>query len=125
MLAHNAAAEHGGSVETVRLTLDAVNERQIAVTALAVAKAMFLTATLTIRGRIAVDDDFNIRLSNTECTGDGMLANLAAAQLRPRLAALEGSVFSIRKILPAGLHPTNVTLTGGPSLRVFARFGVK
>lgn len=124
-LAHNAAAEHGGSVEAVRLTLDADDPREIAVTAVAVAKAMFLTATLTIRGRIEVDDDFNIRLSGTSCTGDGMLANLAAAQLRPRLAMLEGRAFSLRKILPAGLHPMNVTLTGGPSLRVVAVFGAK
>ena len=124
-LAHDAAAVHGASVEAVRLTLDTENERAIAVTAVAVAKAMFLTATLTIRGRIAMDDDFNIALHDTTCTGDGMLANLAAAQLRPRLADIAGRPFSIRALLPAGLQPVNVTLSGGASLRVCAVFGGK
>lgn len=124
-LAHDAAAEHGASVEAVRLTLDTENERAIAVTAVAVAKAMFLTATLTIRGRIAMDDDFNIGLRDTTCTGDGMLANLAAAQLRPRLADIAGRPFSIRALLPAGLQPVSVTLSGGASLRVCAMFGAK
>ena len=124
-LAHAAAAGHGASVESVRLTLETESVRAITVTAVAVAKAMFLTATLTIRGRIAMDDDFNLRLSGTACTGDGMLANLAAAQLRPRLTELEGRTFSLRTILPAGLPPVNVTLAGGASLRVCATFGGK
>lgn len=124
-LAHDAAAEHGASVETVRLTLETKSVREIAVTAVAVAKAMFLTANLTIRGRIAMDEDFNLRLSGITCKGDGMLANLAAAQLRPRLAELEGRAFSLRQILPAGLRPLNVTLAGGASLRVCAMFGAK
>ena len=46
-LAHSAAAAHGAEVKSVQLTLDAENPRTIAVTAVAVAKAMFLTATLT------------------------------------------------------------------------------
>ena len=124
-LAHDAAAEHGASVEAVRLTLETESPRQIAVTAVAVARAMFLKATLTIRGRIAMDDDFNIRLRDATCTGDGMLANLAAAQLRPRLAEIGERAFSIRAWLPAGLHPVNVTMAGGASLRVFAVFGGK
>ncbi len=122
-LARDAAAEHGASVESVRLTLESESTRQIAVTGVAVAKAMFLTVSLTIRGRIALDDDFNMRLIDATCTGDGMLANLAAARLRPRLKEIEGRPFSMRTFLPAGLHPVNVTLSGGSSLRIGAAFG--
>ena len=124
-LAHDAAAEHGAEVKSVRLTLDAENPHTIAVTAIAVAKAMFFTATLTIRGRITMDADFNLRLSDAACTGDGMLANLAAAQLRPRIAELEKRTFSIRPLLPAGLTPKEVSLSGGSALRIFARFGAR
>lgn len=122
-LARDAASKHGAEVQSVRLTLDAESPRQVAVTAIAVAKAMFFTATLTIRGRIALDDEFNLRLSEATCTGDGMLANLAAAQLRPRLAELEGREFSLRTFLPAGLHVTGIELTGGAALRIRATFG--
>jgi hypothetical protein len=122
-LARDAASKHGAEVESVRLTLEAENPRQIAVTAIAVAKAMFFTATLTIRGRIALDGDSNLRLRESSCTGDGMIANLAAAQLRPRLAELEGRVFSLRSLLPAGLHPTDVVLDGGAALQIHATIG--
>jgi hypothetical protein len=122
-LARDAASKHGAEVESVRLTLGAENPRQIAVTAVAVAKAMFFTATLTIRGRIAIDDDINLQLSESACTGDGMIANLAAAQLRPRLAELEQRVFPIRSFLPAGLHPAEVVLTGGKALGIRATIG--
>jgi hypothetical protein len=122
-LARDAASKHGAEVESVRLTLEAENPRQIAVTAIAVAKAMFFTATLTIRGRIALDGEFNLRLSESACTGDGMIANLAAAQLRPRLAELERRVFSIRAFLPAGIQLSDVALSGGTALQIRATIG--
>ena len=121
-LARDAASKHGAEVESVRLTLAAESPRRIAVTAVAIAKAMFFTATLTIRGRIEVDGDFNLRLSEATCTGDGMVANLAAAQLRPRIAALEGRAFPIRPLLPAGVRPADVVLTCGTALQIRATF---
>ena len=124
-LARDAASAQGAEVESVRLTLDAESPRRIAVTAVAVAKAMFFTATLTIRGRIGMDAEFNVRLSDATCKGDGMIANLAAAQLRPRLVELEARTFSIRSFLPSGLQPGDVTLTGGAALRILATFGGK
>jgi len=122
-LARDAASEHGAEVESVRLTLTAESARCIAVSAVAVAKAMFFTATLTIRGRITLDENFVLRLRDATCTGDGMIANLAAAQLRPRIAALEGRAFPIRALLPEGLQPSEVVLSGGAALRIRATFG--
>ena len=122
-LARDAAAGHGAEVKSVQLTLAAESPRAISVTAIAVAKAMFFTATLTIRGRIAMDEDFNLRLSDATCTGDGMIANLAAAQLRPRLAELAARTFSLRAFLPAGLQPAEVVLSAGAALRISAAFG--
>ena len=124
-LARDAAAKHGAEVESVRVTLDAESPRAISVTAVAVAKAMFFKATLTIRGRIALDEELKLRLSGATCTGDGMIANLAAAQLRPRIAEWEGRTFSIRGMLPAGLQPTDIALSGGDALRIRATIGVK
>ncbi len=122
-LARDAAAGHGAEVESVRLTLEPVDPRRIAVTAIAVAKAMFFKATLTIRGNIAVDGEFNVRLCDATCMGDGMIANLAAAQLRPRIAELQTRTFSLRAFLPAGVQPADVALTGGATLRISATFG--
>lgn len=122
-LAREAAAKHGAEVESVRLTLVAENPRRIAVTAVAVAKAMFFTAKLTISGRITIDDACDLRLSESTCTGDGMIANLAAAQLRPRLAGFEQRAFSIRSFLPHGLQPLELALSGGSTLKIHAAIG--
>ncbi|MEO6786126.1 MAG: hypothetical protein ABI318_08335 [Chthoniobacteraceae bacterium] len=119
-LARDAASARGAEVQSVRLTLTAESPRRIAVNAVAVAKAMFFTATLTIRGSIELDDEFNLRLINATCAGDGMIANLAAAQFRPRLAELEKRVFSLRAFLPAGVRATGVELTGGDALQIRA-----
>jgi len=124
-LARDAASQHGAEVESVRLTLTAESPWRIAVTAIAVAKAMFFTATLAIRGDVALDEELNLRLSGTDCTGNGMLANLAAAQLRPRLAELERRTFPIRLLLPPGLRPAEITLTGGAALQIRATLGGK
>ena len=122
-LARDAAAKHGAEVESVRLTLESEGPRRIAVTAVAVAKAMFFKATLTIRGDIVVDEEFNLCLRDATCAGDGMIANLAASQLRPRLAEIQARTFALRTFLPAGMQPAEVTLAGGAALRIAATFG--
>lgn len=124
-LARDAASAHGAEVKSVSLTLEAESPHAVAVTAVAIAKAMFFTATLTMRGRVALDGELKLRLSEATCTGDGMVANLAAAQLRPRLAELEGREFSLRSFLPAGLQVRDIALTGGAALRIQATFGGK
>ncbi len=120
-LARDAAAAHGAEVKSVQLTLTGEGPQQLAASAVAVAKAMFFTATLTIGGKVVLDGDFDLRLCGTTCTGDGMLANLAAAQLRPRLAKIEERRFSAATFLPAGLRPTEIALSGGDVLQVRAK----
>ena len=122
-LASDAASAHGAEVQSVRLTLETESPHALAVTAVAIAKAMFFTATLTMRGRLALDEEFNLRLSDATCTGDGMIANLAAAKLQPRLAEWEGRAFSIRSILPPGLQVRDIALSGGTALRIRAGIG--
>jgi hypothetical protein len=119
-LARDAASKHGAEVKSARLTLDAESSHRLAVTAVAVAKAMLFTATLTIRGLIEVDDEFKLRLTNTTCTGDGMIANLAASQLRPRLAEFEKHEFSLAALLPSGIRATGIEITGGDALKIHA-----
>ncbi len=120
-LAREAAAAHGAEVKSVQLKLTSEGPQQLAASAVAVAKAMFFTATLTIGGKVKLDSDFTLRLSGTTCTGDGMLANLAAAQLRPRLSKIEERTFSAASFLPAGLRPTEIALAGGDSLQIRAK----
>jgi hypothetical protein len=122
-LARNAAAEHGAEVQSVRLAVEAKNPREVALTATAVAKAMFFTATLTIGGCCEIDAEGNARLSGITCTGDGMIANLAASKLRPRLAEWEGRAFPIAPLLPEGQRLEDVVITTGTTLTIRAPIG--
>lgn len=121
-IANEAASGFGASVQSVRIVLDAESPRRVAITATTVAKALMTKATLTLRGRLEVDDGFNARLSDITCTGDGMIANLAASQLRPRLAEWERVSFSLANALPEGLAISDIALDAGPELRARAGF---
>ena len=119
-LVRYAAEKQGAEAEDVHLSLTAEGPRALAVRATATAKAMFFTATLTLAGRIEITDALEARLCALECSGDGMIANLAAGALRPKLASLEGRAFALRAFLPT-LKALNLDTTNG--LKLSAGFG--
>jgi len=122
-LANEAASEFGASVKSIRISMESEKPRSAAITAVAVASALMTKATLTLRGRLEIDEKFNARLSGATCTGDGMIANLAASQLRPRLAVLEGQNIGLGDVLPRGLNISSIALeTGGPCVRLRTAF---
>ena len=117
MLANEAASGFGASVDSIRIVAEAETPRRIAITVTAVAKAFMTKATLTLRGRLEIDDHFCARLRELTCNGDGMIANLAAGQLRPRLAEWERVSFPLAIELPAGLDFSYIALEAGPELK--------
>ncbi len=119
-VAREAAEKKGADIKSVKVELKANGPRALELRAVAVAKAMFLTATLTITGRVEVSDAMEVRLSGLGCTGDGMLANMAAGSLRPRLAAMEGRSLDLRSLVP-NLRSISLDATAG--LRIHAEFG--
>jgi hypothetical protein len=119
-VARAAAEKKGAELRSVRLALSAEGPRVLRLEAVAEAKAMFMTAKLTIAGRVEVNDALEVRLSGLTCHGDGMIANLAAGGLRSRLSALEGRVLPLRSWVP-GLRSLVLDAEGG--LRIRAEFG--
>ena len=122
VLASEAASGFGASVDSVRIVAEAETPRRVALTATAVAKAFMTKATLTLRGRLEIDDEYCARLREITCTGDGMIANLAAGQLRPRLAEWERLRFPLGDVLPDGVAISDITLIAGSELKVRAAF---
>ncbi len=121
-LAREAAEKQGAEIQRVKVELIAESPRTLRLHATATAKAMFFTATLSITGRVEITDSFAIQLSGLECTGDGMIANLAAGYLRPRLAALEGRSIALQSLAP-GI--CDVAFDASEGLRITAEFGSK
>lgn len=122
-IAGEAASEHGASIQSVRVSLEAETPRRLAVTVTATAKAMMFTTTVTIRGLLRITDDLALQFGDLTCTGDGMIGNLAAGQLRPQLARLADRQFPLTQALPGGLACTRVEFRADGALTIKATFG--
>lgn len=118
--AREAAEKKGAEVKSVRVTLTAEGPRALRIEAVAEAKAMFLTAKLTIAGHVEVNDAMEVRLSGLGCAGDGMIASMAAGSLRPRLAGMNGRGIALRDFVP---NLRSVTMEAGDGLRIRAEIG--
>ena len=119
-LASAAAEKQGVQVKNTALTLTARDPRTLAFRAEVTAKMFIMSATVTLTGELAIDEQFTARLSQLRLTGEGMIGTMVNGFARPHLEKLEGRVFP----LPLGaLTLRAVTITGGDSLRVRAEFG--
>ncbi len=119
-LARDAAEKQGAEVESVKVVWTSESPRALRLHAVAVAKAMFISAKLTITGRIEISDALVLQIGDLTCTGDGMIANLAASYLRTRLSELEGRGIPLQSLLP-GLR--DAALDASDGLRVVVKFG--
>jgi len=122
-LVSEAATAHGMQVKSTRLTLTSTGARALRFQVEVTAKVLVMTARVTVRGELQIDDQFNARLSQLACQGEGMMASAATAFIQPRLAALEKEVIPLLA-LPLGqtrLH--DISVAAGESVRVSARFG--
>ncbi len=119
-LVRTAAEKQGAEVQSVQLNLHAESPHVLVLRATATAKAMFLTATLTLSGRIEITEKLEARLCALSCAGDGMIANLAVGALRPKLAAIDGKTLALPTLVPS-LHTLTLDTKDGLQLR--ALFG--
>ena len=54
------------------------------------AKKLFLSATVQIRGSVAIDEQLNAQLFGLECAGEGTLGTLACGFIAPHLQRFNG-----------------------------------
>lgn len=117
-----AAKSKGAELQKVELQFENESPRQVRIRAVITAKAMFFTTTVTVSGKLSVDDALNARISNLDCEGDGMIGKMAANALRSQFEQLESRVIPLAKGL-GGVAITDVALTGGETLRIHAKIG--
>src|SRR6266581_4131433 len=79
------AQKHGVSIEDVRLDLRSRGSRSLDADMQVRARKLFLSATVTIKGRLDIDEHLTAKLSDLRCRGDGALGALACNFLSPIL----------------------------------------
>ena len=121
-LGQTAAKSKGAELQSVALTIASESARTLAIRAVITAKAMFFTTTVTVSGKLTVDDHLDARLTALDCEGDGMIGKMAAGALRDQFQKLESKVIPLGRAL-SGVALRDLTLSGGDSLRIHGIFG--
>jgi hypothetical protein len=122
-LAAKAAEEQGAEVKAVSVAWESVGPRALGLKIVARAKAMFVETGITATGRVEITDSLSLRVSALECSGDGMMGNLAATFLRKEIPKYEGRSISLAGAF-GGLRLNDVSLAcDASSMRVKATLG--
>lgn len=112
------ATERGVTVKETRLTLRAVAARLLDFEVACEVRAMVVTTTLTVRGRVEIGEDLCARFSALGIEGEGMIAGLAKAALEPRLATLRERVYRLADLKFPGLVVSDVAVSAGETVRL-------
>lgn len=122
-LATTALAKQGADVKAAELELTERSPRSLGIRAEVTAKAFLMTARVAVSGLLDVDDALNLRVRDLATSGDGMIANLASAFLRPRFLEIEKQVIPLAAFPIAGVKLHDVRIGGGNTLRLEAQLG--
>jgi len=117
------AEKHGVSIEDLRLDLRSRGSRSLDVDVQVRARKLFLGATVTIKGRLDIDEHLMAKLSELRCRGDGTLGALACNFLSPVLGRANNYEVSLMALPIGEVRLRDLQLAIGDTLRISARFG--
>ena len=121
--ARTAAAAQGVQVQDVAITLNSIDARSVSAEARVKAKKLFVTATIVVRGTLRISDDLVATVGGLSVSGEGMMGEMAAGAIRPKLAAAEGKTFPLSALSLGQVKLRDLTVNAEPTLRVTAAFG--
>lgn len=116
------AAEQGVDIKATHLTLRSRGPRALDFQVEVTAKMFVVTARATVSGKLEVDDQFNARVSELACAGQGMLATAATAFLRPHLARIERRTFPLLALPMGEIKLRDISIAAEETVRINARF---
>lgn len=120
--ARREAGKHGVGIEDVQLTVRSLGARAVEGEVSFRARKLFLSASIRIAAKLAIDDQLNARISGLCCKGEGALGALACGVLGPRLQKLEGRTFALMALPPGQIRLRDVRLAATGKLSVRADF---
>ena len=122
-MAQSEGAKHGITIEETRVSLRARGARSIAVDARLRARKLLFRANIDISGQVDIDGEFNARISNLKCRGDGTVGSLACGLLEPRLRRLEGQRFPLMSLPLGEVQLRDVRIAVSDTVEITAEFG--
>lgn len=120
----SAASQQGVEIRETKVRLNPRGPRSADFEIEVTAKMFVMTAKVAVGGTLTIDDEFNARLSNLGCRGDGMLASAASGLLKPHFQRLENRTFPLLALSLGEVKLRDIALeTSGDALRLRAEFG--
>ena len=124
-VATNLAEKKGVGINSTEMDISADGKQTLNINLTLTAKMMMMTAKVNVSGRATLDDEFNLKLTNLQCTGEGMAGNMAAGFVRPYFEKLENKVIPLAAKLPQGIHLSRPSVSVGKKIVFRARFNVQ
>jgi hypothetical protein len=122
-LAQDQGSKQGITIEGVQLKVRQESEHSLAAEVGLRARKLFLSASMKVTGRLELDDQLNLIISDLKCTGDGGIATMACGILQPYLQKIDGRKFPLMSLALGEIRLRDVRLAVGDKLSVTAEFG--
>lgn len=117
------AGQHGVTIKEVKLDIQSTSPRDLTVRVDVGIKMMMFTAPLSLTGKIRIDDELNLHLSNLTIEGSGMAANIARGFAQPHLERAQSTPIALSVFSLGSVKLRDVECSGGRTLAVRAKFG--
>ena len=121
--ARTAAVRQGVQIQEANLNLKQLDPRTVGAEVRVKAKKMFVSAVITLRGRLAIDDALNATASDLACDGEGVLGGMACSVLRPQLDKVSNRVFPLTALSLGEIRLRDLRIDAGEAVKVSAAFG--
>jgi hypothetical protein len=119
------AKQKGVTIQELDVKLTNQGPRTIDAEVRAKAKKLVMSGTVTVKGRVEIDDALVAKVSNLSCEGQGMMGNMAAGFIQGALKSHEGQGFPLTTFSLGGLALRDLQISTANGLRITAEVGKK
>ena len=120
-----AAKPQGITIQELQANLASQGPRSIGGEVRVKARKLMMSGTLTVRGKVDIDDDLVATLSNLSCSGEGVIGSMAAAFLQGKLNQADGKRIPLMAFSLGDVSLADVKISTKNGLHLSADFGHK
>jgi len=119
------AKQKGVTIQDLGVKLTNQGPRTVDAEVRAKAKKLVMSGTVTVKGRVEIDDALVAKVSNLSCDGQGMMGNMAAGFIQGALKSHEGQRFPLTTFSLGGLALRDLQISTANGLHITAEVGKK
>jgi hypothetical protein len=113
----------GVDLERVRLAMRARSRRSLAADFKIQAKKFFARANIDIYAQLDISNEFEAKVSEVKCKGDGKLGSFACGALAPFFEKLKSNTFPLKSLPLGGLQIVDVHVAVADTVELTVDFG--